>query len=393
MPQALSVLDPGRQRETPRSLLLGVVGLVFGPPHHLFKRSVPRMALRQERAAFPRRHRITPRSGGACAAALVDVLPAMDRDLVSTFASIVPRLASGPVAGLFPGQGSQTPRMRDAVKDVVPELLERCEQLVGDDPFARVGESTRFAQPAIYCASIASWVALEQAIEAGRLDESWRPSVYAGHSLGEIAALVAARSITAQAGLTLAVRRGELMAQAGERDGGGGLVALLGASEEQWRVLADEHQATVANDNAPGQLVLAGSKENLRALVGHAREMKVRAIALDVAGAFHSEAMAPAVEPFRDLLEEIEISTPRVSVISSASGKPIMDVRSELAQGIVSPVRWRETMLRLSEGAGQFLDLGPGKVLAGLVARNLPEARGMQAAELIDGAGRVEVAA
>lgn len=314
-------------------------------------------------------------------------------DLVSTVASIAPRLASGSVAGLIPGQGSQTPQMREAVQRVVPELLARCEQLVGGDPFARVGESTRFAQPAIYCASIASWVALEQAMNGGQLDASWRPSVFAGHSLGEIAALVAAGSITAQTGLTLAVRRGELMADAGERDGDGGMVALLGASDEQWHALADAHHATIANDNAPGQLVLAGSREQLRALVGDAREMKVRAIALDVAGAFHSQAMAPAVEPFRDLLDEVEVSTPRVSVISCASGKPIVDVRGELAQGIVAPVRWRETMLRLSEEAGQFLDLGPGKVLAGLVARNLPDAHGIQAAELMQSEGRVEVAA
>jgi malonyl CoA-acyl carrier protein transacylase len=184
------------------------------------------------------------------------------------------------------------------------------------------------------------------------------------------------------------------MAQAGERDGGGGLVAIVGADAEQCEQLAAAHDASIANDNAPGQIVLAGSRESLRELASAAREIGVRAIMLDVAGAFHSPAMAPAVEPFRDLLDTVEISTPRVPVISCASAKPIADVRCELAQGIVAPVRWRQTMLALCRhGAQEFLDLGPGKVLAGLVARNLPDVRGVQAQTLIGSERSVEVAA
>ena len=284
--------------------------------------------------------------------------------------------------------------MRDAVAELAPQLLARCVELVGEDPFPRVAESTRFAQPAIFCASVASWIALRAAIDSGDLDRAWEPSVLAGHSLGEIAALVAAESITAQTGLLLAAARGRLMAQAGERDGGGGLVALLGAGEEQVHELAGAHDACLANDNAPGQVVLAGSREALRELVGHAREIGVRAILLDVAGAFHSPAMAPAVEPFRDLVDTVEISTPRVPVISCASARPIADVRSELAQGIVSPVRWRPTMLALFErGAREFVDLGPGKVLAGLVRRNLDDRRGVEAGSLVAAGRSVEVAA
>lgn len=298
------------------------------------------------------------------------------------------------MAGLFPGQGSQTPAMRDSVAELAPQLLAQCIDLVGEDPFPLVAESTRFAQPAIFCASVASWIALRAAIDSGDLDASWEPSLFAGHSLGEIAALVAAGSIAAETGLALAVRRGELMAQAGERDGGGGLVALLGAGEQQVGLLAEAHDASIANDNAPGQVVLAGSREALRELVGHAREIGVRAILLDVAGAFHSAAMAPAVEPFRDLLDTVEISTPRVPVISCSSAQPIADVRGELAQAIVRPVRWRPTMLRLFEqGAGEFVDIGPGRVLAGMVGRNLQDRRGIEAAALIAGSRSVEVAA
>jgi [acyl-carrier-protein] S-malonyltransferase len=328
--------------------------------------------------------------GGAFAYALAGCPPALDRDLVPTVHSH----PCGPVAGLFPGQGSQVPDMREAVARLAPELLAQCLELVGEDPFSRASQSTRFAQPAIFCASVASWMAVQQAVEAGELDAAWLPSVFAGHSLGEIAALVASESITAQTGLALAVRRGELMARAGEHDGGGGLIALLGASREQCDELAAQHEASLANDNAPGQLVLAGSRERLRELVSVARASGLRAIALDVAGAFHSQAMASAVEPFRDLLDGVEVSTPRVPVISCASAKPIVDVRTELAQGIVRPVRWRETMLRLADdGALEFLDMGPGKVLAGLVGRNLPQTTGIQAAELVAASGSVEVAA
>lgn len=274
--------------------------------------------------------------------------------------------------------------MREAVAEAVPELLARCIELVGQDPFPQVGESTRYAQPAIYCASVASWISFEQALMEGELPGSWRPSAFAGHSLGEIAALVAAEAISVETGLELAVLRGALMAQAGEQDGGGGLVALLGADEEQCRRLAQAHEASLANDNAPGQIVLAGRRERLRELVSHARELGVRAIMLDVTGAFHSPAMVAAVEPFQAALESAEIQSPRHTVISCCSGQEIVDVRGELAQAIVRPVRWRETMLRLSaQGTVEFLDLGPGKILATLVSRNLAQANGVQAQMLL----------
>lgn len=300
----------------------------------------------------------------------------------------------GPVAGLFPGQGSQVEGMRDAVAEITPELLERCLTLMGEDPFERVGESTRYAQPAIFCASVASWIRFERAIASGELDASWRPSLFAGHSLGEIAALVAAGAIDAECGLELAVLRGALMADSGERDGDGGLVALLGAKQAQCDRLARDHGLCVANDNAPGQIVLAGSTGRLRALAAAAREQGLRAIMLDVAGAFHSPAMAAAVKPFEDAVQKARIQAPAVPVISCSSASEMTDVRAELALAVVRPVRWRETMLTLSrEGAVEFLDLGPGRVLAGLVRRNLEGARGLQATEILASKEGVELAA
>jgi [acyl-carrier-protein] S-malonyltransferase len=281
-------------------------------------------------------------------------------------------MSSTVIAGLFPGQGSHTGARRDEVERVAPELLAQCLELVGEDPFARAGESTRFAQPAIFCASVASW---------HERPASLRPAALAGHSLGELSALVAAGALSQAHGLRLAVRRGELMALApGGREEG--MLAVLGATEQQLGVLIDEHALVLANDNAPGQVVLAGPCERLRAASRAAREHGVRAIVLDVAGAFHSPSMAAAVAPFRAELDLVDLVAPAILVISGSSGRPFEDVRAELAAAIVAPVRWRETMLALAAlGADTFVDFGPGEVLAKLVARNLPDARVLSVAE------------
>src|SRR5919109_3899520 len=155
---------------------------------------------------------------------------------------------AAPVA-LFPGQGSQTPEMRDLVADRSPDLLERCIALVGEDPFPRAGESTRFQQPAIFCASLAGWDALGLEAAAG-----------AAHSLGELAALAAAGVIERDDALRLVVLRGKLMAEA---DKVGSMIALIGATDEETRAIADQAGVTVANDNAPGQVILSGPRDKL----------------------------------------------------------------------------------------------------------------------------------
>jgi [acyl-carrier-protein] S-malonyltransferase len=283
-------------------------------------------------------------------------------------------VSNGAIAGLFPGQGSQTANLRERVERVLPELLERCLELVGEDPFARVEQSTRYAQPAIFCASVAGWSELRAHVQ---------PIALAGHSLGELSALIAAEALDPETGLELAVRRGELMAAAAtDRDGG--MLAVLGtASEQQIRELLDAHALVVANDNAPGQLVLAGERHRLRAASEQAREHGLRTIPLGVAGAFHSPAMAGAVAPFRAMLDEVELRAPALPVISSTTAQPFVDLPAELAAAILEPVRWRETMLALaSAGAETFVDFGPGRVLERLVRRNLPGARILDLDEL-----------
>jgi [acyl-carrier-protein] S-malonyltransferase len=285
----------------------------------------------------------------------------------------------GATAGLFPGQGSQMTDLRDRVERTVPDLLERSIELVGEDPFARVGDSTRFAQPAIYCGSIGGWV-------------QWRsfvsPAAFAGHSLGELSALVAADALDPMSGLELAVRRGELMASV-ETPDEQGMLAVLGAGDELPGLLAEQHGLALANDNAPGQVVLAGPVEGLREASAQARGEGARAIWLDVTGAFHSPAMADAVQPFREALEEVDFRAPEVTVLSSSTARPFEDVRAELAAAIVKPVLWRATMLALAQrGADTFIDFGPGEVLARLVRRNLPEARVLQESEIASARNR-----
>ncbi|HEY2635755.1 MAG TPA: ACP S-malonyltransferase [Solirubrobacteraceae bacterium] len=260
-------------------------------------------------------------------------------------------------AALFPGQGSHTPEMRDLVAQRAPDLLERVTELVGEDPFARVQENTRYAQPAIFCASLAGWDALDL-----------HPSAAAGHSLGELSALAAAGVLERDDALELVVLRGRLMGEARN----GSMLALVGASLEDAQAIAREGGVTVANDNAPGQVVLSGGLEALDRTEQLATERGTRVIRLDVAGAFHSPAMAPAVEPFRAALDEVEISAPAFPVFSCASAAPFQDVREELANALISPVRWRETVVALHEaGAPSFVEVGPGKVLARMGKRIL----------------------
>lgn len=281
-----------------------------------------------------------------------------------------------PTAILFPGQGSQQPDMRDMVAEHEPALLERCVELVGEDPFPRAGESTRFAQPAIFCASIAGWRRA-----AGLLDAP--PVAVAGHSLGELAALVAAQAVDADDALELVVVRGREMAAVGT----GTMLALLGPDPEEADALARDHGVHVANDNAPGQVVLSGDTDALSEVARVARERGHKAMELGVVGAFHSPAVEPAVAPFAQALEQVTFAEPVIPVISCATAQPMGDPRVELAAALTRPVYWRATMAALVElGAQRFLDAGPGRVLDRLVKRTAPDAQHGTLAALEEGA-------
>jgi malonyl CoA-acyl carrier protein transacylase len=269
-------------------------------------------------------------------------------------------------------------RSRERVARNLPSLRELAEELIGDDCFERAGDSTRFAQPAIFLSSLAAFVELEEPTAA---------IAYAGHSLGELSALAAAGALSFEAALELVVLRGRLMDESGRASGDGSMLALLRGTPEIATEVAEAAGVWVANDNAPGQIVLAGPREGLQraALVG--RERGVRTLALDVTGAFHSPWMAAAQEPFREALAAVELSEPSVTVFSGLTAAPFADVRAELVGALTAPVRWRETMAALAQfGAERFVDVGPDQVLARLVARNVEGAEAI-AVEESDGAG------
>jgi malonyl CoA-acyl carrier protein transacylase len=251
--------------------------------------------------------------------------------------------------------------MRDQVARVRPDLLDAAIEAVGEDPFPRIGDGTQFAQPAIFCASLAGWE------ELGRPQGDYM----AGHSLGELGALVAAGAVSDQDGLELVVLRGALMGQAEE----GGMIALMGAgAADRAHELAEAHGLTVANDNSPQQVVLSGTRANLPAAAQAARELGLRDMELDVTGAFHSPLMASAAPEFEAALARVKFSDPRVPVLTAVTAEPFDDIPLRLAQALTHPVRWRETMLALHErGVERFVEVGPGRVLTGLVKRTLKD--------------------
>jgi len=266
-------------------------------------------------------------------------------------------------AVLFPGQGVSVASSQARVADALPSLLVLAGELIGEDCFERAGESTRFAQPAIFLSSLAGFLELEDATEA---------LAFAGHSLGELSALAAAGALSFEDALELVVARGRLMDESGRSSGDGSMLAILRSTPEVAAELADAAGVWVANDNAPGQTVLAGPRAGLRRAAEIGRERGVRSLALDVTGAFHSPWMAAAQAPFRAALARAELREPAVTVFSGLTAAPFTDVREELAQALTGPVRWRETMAALAaDGARTFVDVGPDQVLARLVARNV----------------------
>ena len=263
------------------------------------------------------------------------------------------------LALLFPGQGSQTADMQKAVESHRPDLLELARSEVSDDLFERAAEGTRWAQPAIFCAALAGYEVLKPRFDA---------SLMAGHSLGEITALVAAGALDAFDGLLLVAARGRLMQEAR----GGGMLAVRVREREPVDQVAADTGLTIANDNAPDQLVLSGATDALDRAEELLRERQVRAKRLPVGGAFHSPLMEPAVAPFRDVVEEIDFREPRVPVLSCVTAAPFEDVREQLVAALTHPVRWTDVMSALREaGATTYVETGPGRVLTNLVRKSL----------------------
>ena len=225
-----------------------------------------------------------------------------------------------------------------------------------------MAEGTAYAQPAVYCASIAGYERL------GRPGADY----FAGHSLGEIGALAAAGAIDDADGLRVVVARGRVMADAASTGEPGGMLAV-GSDRDRAEELAAEHGLILANENSPQQFVLSGPLARIEEAERAAKGSGTRAKKLAVAGAFHTDAMSPGVEAFRAELDEIDFHAPSAPVVSSTKADFFRDdTRDALAASLVSPIRWTAVLAKLDElGVARYLDVGPGKVLAGLVRRTI----------------------
>ncbi len=233
-------------------------------------------------------------------------------------------------------------------------------------------------QPAIVAVSVAHLTGL---MGAGKLPP---PDFVAGHSLGEYSALVAAEALSYADALLLTRRRGELMQQ----HGAGAMAALIGLDAAAVEAIANEAGVEVANHNTPGQITVSGRHEAVEGAMALATQRGARrALRLPVSAAFHSSLMGPVVDGLRPLVEQVEMRPAKVPLVTNVDAAPIThpdDLRRELLEQICAPVRWIDVVARLrTEGVTTFYEVGPGKVLAGLIARIIRDARVVTAESLL----------
>jgi [acyl-carrier-protein] S-malonyltransferase len=282
------------------------------------------------------------------------------------------------LAFLYPGQGSQKVGMGAALGEAEPELFARYFGLAEDASGLPLREyslegpietltRTDVAQPALFALSLA-------VSEAART-RGLRPELVAGHSLGEYTAAVAAGAIPLEDGMRLVALRGRLMNEA-QDERPGGMAAVLGLEADQVEELcAQASEAGVvvpANLNAPTQVVVSGEVAAVDRLVELAEAAGAgKVVRLQVGAAFHSALMEPVRDRMADAMDSVAWSEPDVPLVSNASGtivRTAAEVREALVEQIASPVRWVDCVLAL-DGAGveTYLELGPGRVLTGLV--------------------------
>ena len=286
-------------------------------------------------------------------------------------------------AVVFPGQGSQFIGMADpwTAHAAGRTVLEEASDAIGADIVAGCHDeaalaTTDFVQPALLACDVAAF----RVLQAGGLTEL---AGVAGHSLGEFAALVAADAVTLPDALTMVGVRGRAM-QLAALGRPGAMSALLGVNGDDAEALCEEvrggDELVVANRNSPVQSVASGDLTAIERLESLAKDRKVRAVRLPVAGAFHSELMRPAVQPVLDVLEAIDVRDPEVPIAENVTGELVTDaarLRELLGIQVVSPVRWETGVRNLAAaGATRFLEAGAGDVLTMLLKRILPDVAG-----------------
>lgn len=287
------------------------------------------------------------------------------------------------IAILFPGQGSQTVGMGADILDAHPDLLgPAADEVLGwslrdmclngpEDELTR----TEHAQPALFAVSYGLWISFREVFDG-------EVAGAAGHSLGEYTALCAAGAVDFFEGLRVVSKRGLAMAAAADEEPSG-MAALVGADADLAVEVATTRREMggrleVANLNAPGQVVVAGSADDIAWIAENASEFGVRrAIPLKVAGGFHSGFMRSAGDAVGAALEDTEFTTPEFPVWSNTTARPheVADLAETLQSQVVSTVRFRESLTDMSDaGVDTFIHVGPGDVTAGMARRTVPDA-------------------
>ena len=278
---------------------------------------------------------------------------------------------------LFSGQGAQKVGMGKEwveTSETARNLVAEADRALGfsisdimlDGPDEELTKTSR-CQPALYLHGLIALALLRE-----RLPDLV-PVAAAGLSLGEFTAHAAAGSFSFEDGLRLVARRGEFM-EAACLATEGAMAALIGGDEEQVRALAAAADVDVANLNAPGQIVLSGTVGGIDAAIARAKEFGIRkAVRLNVAGAYHSRLMQSAQDQLAAELEKITLRQPSLPVVCNFAASPVSDpgeIRRMLEKQVTGSVRWTESIRTLvGMGHRTFLELGPGKVLAGLVSK------------------------
>ncbi|MEV6123260.1 ACP S-malonyltransferase [Streptomyces sp. NPDC052077] len=271
---------------------------------------------------------------------------------------------------VFPGQGSHRPGIGRDLFPKFPHLVRQADSVLGRsladlclNASPRELTDTRNTQTAMYAVSALAY--LDTVRETGLV-----PDVVAGHSLGEYVALFAAGTFDFLTGLEIVLRRGELMARAPE----GGMAAVMGVDEGRIREILAERapEVDVANLNAPDQTVVSGPREEIARLREVFGGEAGAVVPLNVGGAFHSRRMAGAAAEFGGFLAQYRLAPPRIEVIANVTALPYGgdDPATLLTRQITAPVRWSDSVAHLLERPGpEFREVGPGRVLTGLIAR------------------------
>jgi len=285
------------------------------------------------------------------------------------------------VAFVFPGQASQYVGMGKDLYDgnsLVKEIYDRAEEILGfelkkicfEGP-EELLKQTKITQPAIFVHSY---------VVSKLLDGKLKADMTAGHSLGEYSALVYADALDFETALMIVKVRGELMQKAGEQNPGT-MAAIIGLDDEKVRKICDEVKDGIvqpANFNAIGQVVISGEVEAVKMAMEIAKREGAKMVKeLVVSGAFHSPLMESAKEELKKILDEVEFRKPKIPVYFNVTAKPtfeVEEIKDLLYHQITKPVLWTQTILNMrSDGAVKFYEIGPGKVLQGLIKRTLDD--------------------